>query len=158
MNRKEFMGVMLIAWHQQIPHRVKPKFLRWMTIYTWLIATHEYWYYWQKCWSEEKQIVSLHSFELTAQVKFYSECVPPGETLFEWSVNSSDVALNLKTQYTRSLYVPSNSLPGMAAPTEISWQRLPRKMPPTHSCVRGLSIFVAVVLVVTPCQVASRAP
>ncbi|XP_022081345.1 uncharacterized protein LOC110974195 [Acanthaster planci] len=52
-----------------------------------------------------------NSFELTAQVKFYSECVPPGETLFEWSVNNTDVALNLKTQYTRSLNVPAYSLP-----------------------------------------------
>ncbi|XP_038046839.1 uncharacterized protein LOC119721034 [Patiria miniata] len=51
------------------------------------------------------------SFELTAHIKFYSECVPPGETLFEWSVNNTDVALNLKTQYTRSLYVPTYSLP-----------------------------------------------
>ncbi|KAJ8045834.1 Polycystic kidney disease 1-related protein [Holothuria leucospilota] len=52
------------------------------------------------------------SFSLTAEVKYYSECVPAGETQFQWSTNNSDVPLNLKTMYTRRLYIPANSLPG----------------------------------------------
>ncbi|XP_070541850.1 uncharacterized protein [Ptychodera flava] len=52
------------------------------------------------------------SFDLTAEVTFYSECVPPGTTQFSWSVDNSDVPLNLKTMYKRTLYVDANSLPG----------------------------------------------
>ncbi|XP_070541846.1 serine-rich adhesin for platelets-like isoform X2 [Ptychodera flava] len=52
------------------------------------------------------------SFDLTAEVTFYSECVPPGSTEFTWSVDNSEVPLNLKTMYKRTLYVDANSLPG----------------------------------------------
>ena len=52
------------------------------------------------------------SFSLTAAVTFYSDCVPAGETVFEWSCNDTSVPINLKTQYSRTLYVPANSLPG----------------------------------------------
>ncbi|XP_071499141.1 uncharacterized protein [Diadema antillarum] len=51
-------------------------------------------------------------FDLVADIKFYSECVPAGETLIEWSVNNTNVALNLFTMYTRSLRVESGTLPG----------------------------------------------
>ncbi|XP_070541847.1 uncharacterized protein [Ptychodera flava] len=52
------------------------------------------------------------SFDLTAEVTFYSECVPPGSTQSTWSVDNSEVPLNLKTMYKRTLYVDANSLPG----------------------------------------------
>ncbi|XP_070541849.1 uncharacterized protein [Ptychodera flava] len=52
------------------------------------------------------------SFDLTAEVTFYSECVPPGTTEFTWSVDNTEVPLNLKTMYKRTLYVDANSLPG----------------------------------------------
>ncbi len=55
---------------------------------------------------------SVFSFSLTAAVKFYSECVPAGDTVFEWSCNNTDVPLNLKTQYSRTLYVEAGSIPG----------------------------------------------
>ncbi|XP_071963404.1 uncharacterized protein [Antedon mediterranea] len=51
------------------------------------------------------------SFLLAANV-FNAECVPPGKTEFEWSVDNTDVTLNLKTMRSRSLFVPANSLPG----------------------------------------------
>ncbi|XP_077988425.1 uncharacterized protein LOC144442926 [Glandiceps talaboti] len=52
------------------------------------------------------------SFDLTAGITFYSQCVPPGETVFSWSVDNSDVPLNLKTIDKRTLHVDENSLPG----------------------------------------------
>ncbi|XP_054758721.2 uncharacterized protein LOC129264802 [Lytechinus pictus] len=51
-------------------------------------------------------------FYLVADIKYYSECVPAGETVIEWSVNNTDVALNLFTMYTRALRVDEGSLPG----------------------------------------------
>ncbi|XP_077988424.1 uncharacterized protein LOC144442925 [Glandiceps talaboti] len=52
------------------------------------------------------------SFDLTAEVTFYSDCVPPGTTVFSWSVDNSAVPLNLKTVNKRTLHVDENSLPG----------------------------------------------
>ncbi|XP_033123601.1 uncharacterized protein LOC117122201 [Anneissia japonica] len=52
------------------------------------------------------------SFHLSTLVTYYSACVPPGETSFEWSTNNTDVAMNIKTMFTRSLHVSSKSLPG----------------------------------------------
>jgi len=52
------------------------------------------------------------SFDLTTEVTFYSECVPPGATVFSWSVDNGDVPLNLKTIDKRTLHVDANSLPG----------------------------------------------
>ncbi|XP_072031498.1 uncharacterized protein [Amphiura filiformis] len=50
-------------------------------------------------------------FALTAEVTFYSACVPAGETVFEWSCDNARVPMNLKTQNSRKLFVKENSLP-----------------------------------------------
>ena len=57
-------------------------------------------------------IIACNRFDLVASIKYYSECVPAGETVIEWSVNDTSVALNLFTMYTRSLRVDAGSLPG----------------------------------------------
>ncbi|XP_072031504.1 uncharacterized protein [Amphiura filiformis] len=51
-------------------------------------------------------------FKLTAEVTFYSDCVPPGATVFAWSVDNDQVPLNLRTINRRTLFVDANSLPG----------------------------------------------
>ncbi|XP_022108597.1 uncharacterized protein LOC110988924 [Acanthaster planci] len=52
------------------------------------------------------------SFDLTAEVTFYSDCVPPGDTVFFWAVDNEDIPLNLKTINRRTLHVDPNTLPG----------------------------------------------
>ncbi len=57
----------------------------------------------------------ISSFDLTARVTFYADCVPAGQTLFSWSVDNDNVVLNLKTFEKSTLHVDANSLPGMTA-------------------------------------------
>ncbi|XP_071511058.1 uncharacterized protein [Diadema antillarum] len=51
-------------------------------------------------------------FALVASVTFHEACGGASQISYEWSVDDSTVALNLRTRTTPFLYVPAGSLPG----------------------------------------------
>ena len=58
------------------------------------------------------QISFRCSFYLRADVTFYDACGGATQIEYDWSVDDSSVALNLRTKNRPVLYVPAGSLPG----------------------------------------------